>query len=424
MFELIIEPGSNNFGAPAPRPSPARDRPGLFAGLMMLVTLRSCSCPLVGLHGGISLEREKQTLDLLVTTPISLALDRRRQAALRADLRLPPDRRVDAADRRRLRVRWRRPRRRAPWLHRPARHRVRAWAFGLFCSSLVKRTQAATAITMFGVMAMTLGSVFILLFWQAMSSFGNNGTAAPDRSGIRPPQSWPTSTRSWHRPTSCAAPRRPSARWCTSMSRLRASYGRGRLPRGRRRPASQGVAGPRSRARRVGGIDGKASSVVVADPALRRPHRSRSAAQPFGVHVTPSGHGASSPGSSCPSCSSSSQSSSSRRPAAGVRSRAAVSRRTTGCPSVRASRHPRAAPRRQRRSSRPIPLGPERAARPDARRDPGHRSRRIAAGCGSAGSSGGRGSPWRPSRCRARPVDDRARSADRVWRRSSARRSR
>ena len=38
-------------------------------------------------------------------------------------------------------------------------------SFGLFCSSLVKRTQAATAITIFGVLAITIGTVFVLAFW-------------------------------------------------------------------------------------------------------------------------------------------------------------------------------------------------------------------------------------------------------------------
>jgi ABC-2 type transport system permease protein len=57
-------------------------------------------------------------------------------------------------------------------------------AFGLFCSSLVRRTQAATAITIFGVLAMTIGSVFVLIFWQAMRPTDNNGIAR----GGNPPE--------------------------------------------------------------------------------------------------------------------------------------------------------------------------------------------------------------------------------------------
>ncbi len=43
-------------------------------------------------------------------------------------------------------------------------------AFGLLCSSLVKRTQAASAITIFGVLALSIGSLFVILFWQALAS--------------------------------------------------------------------------------------------------------------------------------------------------------------------------------------------------------------------------------------------------------------
>jgi hypothetical protein len=52
-------------------------------------------------------------------------------------------------------------------------------AFGLFCSSLVKRTQASTAITIFGVLFMTIGSVFVLFFWQAMASADNGRGSGP-----------------------------------------------------------------------------------------------------------------------------------------------------------------------------------------------------------------------------------------------------
>ena len=84
-------------------------------------------------------------------------------------------------------------------------------SFGLLCSSLVKRTTAATAITIFGVLAVTVGTVFVLVFWQAMSSFDDNGNRRGGRSGSDRRSSSPTSIRSSPRPTSCAGPRRPSA---------------------------------------------------------------------------------------------------------------------------------------------------------------------------------------------------------------------
>ena len=38
-------------------------------------------------------------------------------------------------------------------------------SLGLFISALMQRTQAATVVTFFGVMALTMGSLFIVLFW-------------------------------------------------------------------------------------------------------------------------------------------------------------------------------------------------------------------------------------------------------------------
>jgi len=52
-------------------------------------------------------------------------------------------------------------------------------AFGLFCSSIVKRTQAATAITIFGVLTLSIGTLFMIVFWQALATptdaFGRGG---------------------------------------------------------------------------------------------------------------------------------------------------------------------------------------------------------------------------------------------------------
>ena len=43
-------------------------------------------------------------------------------------------------------------------------------AFGLFCSSLVKRTQAATAIALFGVLAISMGTLFVIVFWNSLAT--------------------------------------------------------------------------------------------------------------------------------------------------------------------------------------------------------------------------------------------------------------
>ena len=52
-------------------------------------------------------------------------------------------------------------------------------AFGLFCSSIVKRTQAATAITIFGVLALSIGTLFVIVFWQALATPTNAFQAGP-----------------------------------------------------------------------------------------------------------------------------------------------------------------------------------------------------------------------------------------------------
>ena len=97
---------------------------GIFAALLMLMTLQVVFLAPSSTAGAISLEREKQTLELLIATPDQLAGDRRRQAALGAGLRLPAHRRVDPADGRRLRVRRRRARGRPARLHRADRDRA------------------------------------------------------------------------------------------------------------------------------------------------------------------------------------------------------------------------------------------------------------------------------------------------------------
>ena len=83
---------------------------GMFAALLFLETLLVVFLAPAATAGAISLEREKQTLDMLVATPISSLAIVARQAAERAHLGVllvvapRPD------DRGRVRVRRRRPR--------------------------------------------------------------------------------------------------------------------------------------------------------------------------------------------------------------------------------------------------------------------------------------------------------------------------
>ncbi len=127
-----------------------------------------------------------------------VARDRPRQAAERADLRLPPDRRLGPAHRGRVRLRRRRPRTTSCAATSSCiATALGLGSFGLFCSSIVKRTQAATVITVFGVLAMTLGSVFVLYFWNVMAEHlgqrpdGARADQGPRARGHRLPQPVP-----------------------------------------------------------------------------------------------------------------------------------------------------------------------------------------------------------------------------------------
>ncbi len=189
MYELILERQYNTgLGGSAAYASAAIGQE-LFGGLIMLVTLLVVLLAPAFTAGAISLEREKQTLDLLVTTPISslaivigkllsaltyvfvlIAASVPMTAMVFVFGGVAPDDVI----------------RGYVVLVATA---LGLGAFGLFCSTLVKRTQAATVITVFGVMAMTLGSVFILAFWTAMS--GSRFGADPETGGPirgRPPE--------------------------------------------------------------------------------------------------------------------------------------------------------------------------------------------------------------------------------------------
>ena len=140
--------------------------------------------------GAISLEREKQTLDLLVTTPISslaIVVGKLLSALVYVFLLIIASIPLTAL----------------VFLFGGVgpEDLVRGYAVllvtalglgsvGLFCSTLVRRTQAATIITYFTVLAMTIGAVFIFVFWQVMVSV--NANPVRDANGnfvqARPPE--------------------------------------------------------------------------------------------------------------------------------------------------------------------------------------------------------------------------------------------
>jgi ABC-type transport system involved in multi-copper enzyme maturation permease subunit len=187
MVEKVMESSFNiGFGGTNAAAGPAIGQ-GIFAALLMLMTLQVVFLAPSSTAGAISLEREKQTLELLVTTPISslaIVIGKLLSALIYVFLLIAAS---------------------IPLMavvfvfggvgpEDVARGYIvlivtalGLGSFGLLCSSIVKRTTASTAITIFGVLAITIGTVFLLVFWQAMGSFDNNGNRRPGPLGIRSP---------------------------------------------------------------------------------------------------------------------------------------------------------------------------------------------------------------------------------------------
>ena len=141
----------------------------LFAALLALLTLIVLVLAPASTAGAISLEREKQTLDLLTTTPISslaIILGKLLSALgwvfllLLASIPVTalvftfggvgPDDMVKG--------------------YLVLVGTALAYgSIGLFVSALVKRTQAATVINLVTVIALTAGTTFLFVFWFAMA---------------------------------------------------------------------------------------------------------------------------------------------------------------------------------------------------------------------------------------------------------------
>jgi ABC-type transport system involved in multi-copper enzyme maturation permease subunit len=148
---------------------------GIFAALLMLMTLQVVFLAPSSTSGSISLEREKQTLELLIATPISSAaivVGKLLSALVYVFLLIAASIPLMAV----------------VFVYGGVGPEdvLRGYivlvtaslafgSFGLLCSSVVKRTTAATAITIFGVLAVTVGTVFVLGFWQAMGRFDDQG---------------------------------------------------------------------------------------------------------------------------------------------------------------------------------------------------------------------------------------------------------
>jgi ABC-type transport system involved in multi-copper enzyme maturation permease subunit len=187
MLELIMErTSSTGFGGNAALASPAIGQ-GIFAGLLMLETLMVAFLAPMATAGSISLEREKQTLEMLAATPISsfaIVLGKLLSALIYVWLLIAASIPLTAVV--------------FVFSGVAPEDVVSGYivlvvtalgfgSFGLFCSSLVKRTQAATAITIFGVLAVSMGTLFVIFFWQALASTNVGRGAGPIRGSAPDP---------------------------------------------------------------------------------------------------------------------------------------------------------------------------------------------------------------------------------------------
>lgn len=181
MVELIMERSASSGSGGTAAYAGASIGQGIFAALLMLETLQVAFLAPSATAGAISLEREKQTLELLVVTPISsiaIVLGKLLSALVYVWLLIAASIPLTAV----------------VFVYGGVAPEdvLRGYivlivtalglgSFGLFCSSLVKRTQAATAITIFGVLVATIGSVFLLVFWGAMTTHDNGDGNGPVR---------------------------------------------------------------------------------------------------------------------------------------------------------------------------------------------------------------------------------------------------
>jgi ABC-type transport system involved in multi-copper enzyme maturation permease subunit len=152
----------------------------LFSGLIMLLTLIVLVLAPASTAGAISLEREKQTLDLLTTTPIwslAIILGKLLSALSWVFLLLLASIPVTALV--------------FTFGGVGPEDLVRAYvvlvataiafgSMGLFVSAVVKRTQAATVINLVMTIVLTAGATFVFVFWSSMTANG----LLPNQAGL------------------------------------------------------------------------------------------------------------------------------------------------------------------------------------------------------------------------------------------------
>jgi ABC-type transport system involved in multi-copper enzyme maturation permease subunit len=170
MIELSMERTYSTGAGGNPAVATAAIGQGIFVSLLMLETLLVAFLAPMATAGSISLEREKQTLEMLAATPItsfSIVLGKLLSALVYVWLLIAASIPLTAVV--------------FVFGGVAPDDLVRGYvvlivtalgfgSFGLFCSSFVKRTQAATAITMFGVLAVSMGTLVAIFFWQSIAT--------------------------------------------------------------------------------------------------------------------------------------------------------------------------------------------------------------------------------------------------------------
>ena len=172
----------------------------IFGALLIVETLLVVFLAPAFTAGAISLEREKQTLDMLTATPISslaIVIGKLLSALTYVFIlivaSIPLTAMVfvfggvgpDEVLRGYL------------VLFASA---IGLGSLGLFISALMQRTQAATVVTFFGVMALTMGSLFVVLFWTTMAGFAPNQLVTSGNQGIGPIKGRPPQALLWFNP--------------------------------------------------------------------------------------------------------------------------------------------------------------------------------------------------------------------------------
>jgi ABC-type transport system involved in multi-copper enzyme maturation permease subunit len=159
----------------------------VFGALILIETLLVVFLAPAFTSGAISLEREKQTLDMLAATPISslaIVIGKLVSALAYVFLLIAASIPLTAIV--------------FVFGGVGPDDVLRAYAvliasafglgsLGLFISAVMQRTQGATVVTFFTVLFLTLGTMFAVLFWNTMAGVGTSGTGrVATGSGVGP----------------------------------------------------------------------------------------------------------------------------------------------------------------------------------------------------------------------------------------------